>query len=293
MPTPYVTPNHLQSLPLGVQWGQLSSGGTANAYTAQLQLCRTTTGWVDSYCGQVLRCTNDQESLYCPGQRAVTDNFGVTTIWPLRWPVLAISKLEGRPSFAQETDWVTFDATTYWTVPNAGVSELAAGDGTTEIQLSSSGMWRGAPDNYWRLRLTYTNGWPHGGLTSAVASGGTVLALDSVLGFTAGATPRIDDGYLSETVTVASVTVNADGVTGSLTLSAGVSNAHNPSTPVTQLPDVVVTATALYAAHLAMNSGTFALTVPAFDKNLGAETAQGVDFLTQAEVDLQPFLRRY
>ena len=296
MSTPYITPSLLTMLPTGYAWKNLPgvSSGTADAYQAQLQLCREATAWVDVYCNQTLRCTSDSEMLTAPGPRVAANAVGGITIFPTRQPILSVVKLETRPFRATEADWTAADSTNYWTLAAPGLSQLNAGDGTREVQAVGIGIDRRWPDGTFLIRLTYLNGWPHGGLTAAGTVGTSTLAVDSVLGFTVGETPRIDDGLTYEIVTVNAITTNADGVSGTLTLSAPTVYAHGVGTPVTLLPEIVVTETGYYAASLAYRKGSLALAVPSVDGNAQtAKLASGGDWETRVRKDLVPFRRDY
>ncbi len=297
MVTPYITPNHLLLLPTGVPWSTYpaTNSGTADAYQAQFTLCREATGWVDGYCNQTLRCTSDSETLVAPGPQVSADYQGMVSIWPTRQPILSVTSLEIRPAMATESDWITLDATYYWPLSVPGLTQFGAGDGTREIMATNTGISRWTPDGAFLLRVTYLNGWAHGGLTTAGTVAATTLAVDSVLGFTVGDTPRIDDGTFSEVVTLTAISTNADGVSGTLTIaSPGLAYAHGVGVPVTELPDVVVTDTGYYAATLAYRKGAIALAVPPTSGTVqGLKPVGNPDWEARVRTDLWPFRRDY
>lgn len=297
MATPYITPNHLTMLPTGYPWTQLpgSSSGTADAFQAQMLLCREASGWVDGYCNQTLRCTSNYETLPAPGPQVSASYSGVVSIWPTRQPILSVTSIEVRPVTATEADWTTLESDYYWTLAVPGLMEFGAGDGTREIQVLGTGITRWTPNGDFLLRVTYLNGWAHGGLTAAGTVGATTLAVDSVLGFSVGDQPRVDDGTSSETVTVSAITTNSDGVTGSLTIaSPGLVYAHGAGVPVTEMPEVVVTDTGYYAATLAYRRGAVSLAVPPMGPTGQTNKASSTpDWEKKIRADLMPFRRDY
>lgn len=294
MTTPYITPAQLTSFPTGVDWASVpakSASSDAQA-AAQMRLCWSATARVDSYCNQPLRATNDAEDVLIPSTRAAVDRWGLVTIYPRRSPVLSVAGITlARAAASSATTTIASDA--IWIESILGTAELAAGSGSSLIHLSQSPISRRDPWQTWRATLVYANGWPHAGLTSAVTAGATSLAVDSALGWSVGQVAEIPDGAATEYVTVTGVSVNDDGVTGTLTTTACLSQ-HAAGIVVTTLPEDIQSATALLAADLVMVRGGQAV---ALSVTRGATSAprpakdERSDLTCRAEQMLAPYRR--
>lgn len=261
--TPYITPNQLVRVPTGVNWQTIPSqqASATERQAAQQDLCNAATRWVDGYCGQPLRATADREVLEANGNRAAVDAEGVLTLWPRRWPVLAVAAVEVRPVMGQDADYRAVGSTGISLVANPGVSELAAGAGTSMLKVVGSGIPYRSRSGSWLVRLTYTNGWPHAGLVGAHDEGATALSVDNALGWVAGMQAELPDGAGTEYVTVQGVTLSGDG-SGTLALTAATLYGHAGGVPVTTLPETVWTACAYYVAHLAIARGSTSIAIP-------------------------------
>lgn len=308
--TPYVTPAMLTSAPTGVSWSIIPfpRASTQQQYAEQLNVCWRASSIVDTYCAQVLRATVDTEELSGPGaprvgiQRGTRNGVLVMRRWPVT-QVLAVQTALNR----------TFPRV--WTQVPAGLFEIehplinvatdmaaASGpDGGSSILVAPGYITWCEGRNGWRLLVSYTNGWPHAGLTQLAAVGAQVLHVDDVTGW-AGTSGFIYDGASTEQVSVLSVSAttplplpNGAGVAqtgpGTVNLSAPLAFAHSIGVAVSALPANVLWATVLAAATQALESGIDAITI----QNLpGSQTVggHGVEELQmEYELLLQPFRR--
>ena len=303
MSTPYLTPAQLTTLPTGINWAQIprTNATAAEQQAAQLDLVWQATRWVDTQCGMPVRCTSDTEQIGVNGYRAAVRSDSVLVIQPRRWPVLAVANLQVRPAQGNATTWVVIAASDILPILNAGSDELAAGIGTREVWVLGHGVpWRSLPDSY-VAQLTYTNGWPHGGLTASAAVGATTLTVDASAGWTdlialqTTYQAELPDGGATEVVTVTAATANNDG-TATLTLSAGLANQHAAGIICTTLPRTLWLAAGFYAAHLALRRGSYAIAVPPLRGNGGGgklPASPDSGFLQEAQDLLAPYRRVY
>lgn len=301
MPTPYVTPQMLVNAPTGISWDTIPDPkATESAKIAeQTNIAWRAHGMVDTYCNQPLRATVDAEQLYGPGDmRVQTDQQGIVHILLSRWPVTSIvsAKYSLAASFPRQWQTIPVDQFDFdeALLPAVGSSAPGASAvGPSGVYLAPGYIdWRGGGRRGYTLQLTYTNGWPHAGITSDAAVGATSLAVDDVTGF-AGADSMIYDGGSTEDILVSAIQGGVTTGPGTLTLATPLQYAHQATDPsgalISALPPTIQQATILFACYLALVRGATATTVPLMP---GGEEHQGApDFATEAEILLAPFKR--
>lgn len=275
---------------------------------------------VNSFCNQTLRSTIDTEQRSGPNYRfTVQQDTGNGRFILQRWPVAQVLAVQVSPNAAFPRQW-TQVPTGMWDVenPTLGVygssSPSSAAEGGQSILLAPGFFnWALGRDGY-RVSVSYTNGWPHAGLTVNASAGATSIQVDDVTGFGitdvtgfTGATARIYDGASTETVQVTSVAAtspvtlpNGGGTAaagpGTLTLAAPLTFAHTGNTSgngvvVSAFPENILWATTLAAMTQAIESG---ITSVSIQNVSGSQTAGGhgiADLGIEFTQSLEPYRR--
>lgn len=307
--TPYITPSMLINAPTGIAWNIIPFPKSTNPQqlAEQTNICWRATGIVDNYVNQVLRATADTEYLSGPNYRVTVQNgTGNGRVVLQRWPVLQVLAVSASANNAFPRQWKTLQANSYDVeVPIVGLygstTASAAGEGGQTVLIAPGVVNWCRGRNGVRLAVSYLNGWPHTSLTASASASASTLFVDDVTAFT-GAAAFVYDGATSETVTVASVTANANltlpvsGTTvpagpGTLTLASPLVSPHASGIVVSSMPQDIIWATILAATTQALESGIDAITI----QNIpGSATVggHGVTELTQQyEVILGPYRR--
>lgn len=304
-PSPYVTPGILTQAPLGVAWDSIPpyKGVTeAQRLAEQANICARATALVDGCCAQPLRATTDALVLYGPGARVGARDDGPAELILKRWPVLEIVSVQVARNCLPYV-WTPVPAGMCWIKnPVSGlygsVAPVAAAEGGQAILVSSRYVnWRYGPGGT-AIEVQYVNGWPHCGITAAVAAGATQVQVDDCTGWAVtnpltgltGATGTVYDAGNQEVVQVAAVSAAAGP--GTLTLASPLQSRHAAGTMLSALPQDVVWAAALLAAAQALTRGATSTTVlqaPGSKSSGGADRAMSLT--KQAKAILAPFAR--
>jgi hypothetical protein len=301
--TPYLTPAMLTQMPLGIAWSTIPSRNATNAQqlAAQMDLCQTATGMVDGYVNTVLRCTYNTETLRCPDYYATIDkSTGEVRAILSRPPVTTVNSVQYTPSSAYPRQWTTVNPGLYEVErPLAGVygtsSPSDSGEGGQAIMIAPGFASWNLGRNGYRLRIGYSNGWPHCGLTANASPGATTVLVDDCTGWAPtapggqGATGVLFDGAVQEAVTCTAASATTGP--GTLTLASPLSNGHPPGTMLSTLPGNVRWATALFAAAQALTRGATATTVQSITPGSGGGAKSPIEMASEAELLLQPFRR--
>lgn len=308
--TPYVTPPMIQSAPTGVNWSIIPRPkALPQEIAAELtNICWKATSVVDTFCGQPLRATVDNEQVSGPGSMRVgfQNGTGNTLLTMRRWPVVEVLAVQTCPSRTFPRAWTPIPAGLYEpTRPllNSFIDSVSATmpDGGNQITVASGYVDWSNGRNGWQVLSSYVNGWPHASLTADAVLGATTLAVDDVTGF-AGASAFVYDGANTEPLNMLTATATTPvalpgnaGVAhtgpGTVTLSAPTAYAHEAGTVVSALPANVQLATIWAAMVQALDSGIVSVTI----QNLpGSETVGGhgiEELTTEYEALLTPFCR--
>jgi hypothetical protein len=310
--TPYVTPSMLINAPTGVAWDIIPypQALTALQTEEQFNICQRATGLVDNFCNQVLRATADTEYLSGPDFRmTIQQATGNGRLVLQRWPVLQVLAVSVAANSGFPRQWQTLPsgANAAYDVENPIIGlygttvPSAAGEGGQSIVIAPGYVNWSLGRRGYRVAVSYLNGWPHTSLTATATSPTSTLQVDDVTAFT-GAAATIYDGSTTETVTVTSVTANANlilpvsGTTvpagpGTLNLSAPITATHAAGVVVSSLPQDIIWATILAATSQALESGIDAITI----QNVpGSQTVGGhgiQELQTEYEVILAPYKR--
>jgi hypothetical protein len=314
--TPYVTPEILTGAPTGISWNTIPPGRSATPaqrLAEQSNICMRATAMADAYCNQVLRATVDTEQDSGPDMWVtIQQATGNGRIMLQRWPVLAIQNVQVAATGVFPRQYTALPAG-YYDVerPILGVAGTTApapdGQGGQAVLIAPGYIDWSLGRNGYTIRVTYINGWPHTSLTTAATAGGTTISVDDCTGWAlstnivgggtevapvTGTTTAViyDSGY-QEVVQVTAASVNAGA--GTLTLSSGLSFAHNPGVMVSTLPASVIWAVTLFGAAMALTRGATATTVheiPGAGAGLGS-TREPADLIGEAELILNPYKR--
>ena len=294
----------LVNSPLGVAWSTIPNVGASSdaQLDAVTDICWAATAEVDNIVNQVLRATLDVEEFYLPdaggpGHSAFYPN-GMVKVGCSRWPILAATGGQLSVAAAFPPNWTTIPANRLRVagslLPVAGSSVGGLAYGPQEIMVAPGYIDWSCGRRGWLLQLSYTNGWPHAGITADAAEGAMSLTVDDTAGWAVGGNTiaQIPDGAETETITVTAA--SATSGPGTLTLAAGLVYAHTASVKapvlVTTMPASVRWATSLLAAAQALVRGAYAITV---QDMAGAEESgkdSGIEGLkTEAEIILHPY----
>lgn len=300
--TPYITPDMLQREPIGISWSSLvprnaSSSQDLNAIL--IDVCQQATGMADGYCNQVLRATQNVETLQGPDYRVTVQNHtGEARCTLSRGPVIQINSVQVAQSSLFPRVWTTVPPGLYEPEnPVIGLygtsSPSDAGEGSQTIMIAPGYLSRRR--NSFRIMVNYINGWPHTSLTAQAVAGTNTLTVDDCTGWAPvtvggqGATGIIFDGGLQEavTVTAASATVGP----GTLTLSSSITFTHNSGVMFSTMPAQVRWATALFAGSMALTRGATTTTIHSTAGGTAATSPGPEALASEAELALHPFRR--
>lgn len=300
----------LINAPTGVPWSIIPfpKATSAQQLAEQTNVCFRATSIVDGYVNQVLRCTINNENISGPGNFRVNIQNGTGNVRMLlrRWPVTQILAV-------QVTNNATFPRQ-FRTVP-AGFFDIehpvlgvftntaptSSADGGQSILIAPGfADWSQGRDGF-RFLVSYLNGWPHCGLTTAISAGSTTIPVDDVTGWT-GAFGTLYDGAQTETFTVTSVAATtpltlpnnvgtAQTGPGTLTLSAPLLNAHPVGAVATTLPGSIIWATTLAATAQALEAGISSVSIQNIPGSLTTGGHGVTDLKTEYELLLDPYKR--
>lgn len=300
--TPYINPSILINAPTGISWDTIPFRGATpqQQYAEQLNICVRATAQVDGWCNQPLRATVDTEQLTGPGEfRCQLQPTGVARLLMSRSPVTAV--ISGRVSSATAfpRSWSTIPANQFEPeIALIGVygttAPSSAGGGGQAILLAPGWVtWLGGRLSN-RIEVTYLNGWPHASLSADVAAAATSLPVDDITGWL-GAAGVVFDGGSQEFVSVTAVTPTVSGAItgpGSLTLSTGLTYAHEAGTIVSTMPTTVQQACIYFAVSQALTRGATATAVQSISGSAsGGGPSTSTDYLNLAREHLQPYRR--
>lgn len=296
---PYITPAVLQRAPTGIDWSQFPyPGASASDNLAALtDICWRATDLADAIAGQVLRATLDVEELDGPDFRVTVRPNGVARAIVSRWPVLAVIQCAVSPAAAFPPAWTALPTGAVHVeytpigIPTGAPGGAGAGPAAVLIAPGFIGWDQGRRG--YRVQITYVNGWPHTGLTAAVAAGATSLPVDDITGWT-GVTGTILDGAQTETVAITGVQPATPGAfqgPGTLTLAAPIQYAHAAGVLVTTLAWSIQQACILLATWQALQRGSQAVVLPTLDRAMQA-AGTNPDRLYQDAVQLLAPYRR-
>lgn len=294
--------------PTGVDWSLVptpQSDGSAAQASELVNICWRASGWADSIANQPLRSTLSVETVQGPDYRMTVDASGTARVMTSRWPVTEILGAQVSPRAAIPRSWSAVPVTamaledppiTYL----SPVVEGAAGAGGQAVLVAPGYVSWCNGRNGFSLQLAYLNGWPHAGVTAAVAEGAETVAVDDVTGM-AGAQCTFYDGSSTETVTVASATATspvtlpsggtAQAGPGTLTLSAGTAFAHAPGTVVSALPGDIQWAVILHMASQVLTMGATSVAVPEISGGLTSTGNGAADLKRDAVKILKKYAR--
>src|SRR5690242_18311332 len=108
MPTPYITPDILQSAPTGISWNTIPVPRADPRVNLEelTRICNRASSLCDLAANQPLRATLDSENLSGPDFRVTLNNHtGITRVQLSRWPVLAIISAQVSASTSFPRQW--------------------------------------------------------------------------------------------------------------------------------------------------------------------------------------------
>jgi hypothetical protein len=267
-------------------------------------MCQTATGMADTRCNQILRSTTQTELLRGPGSYRVNrEPEGTIRLLLSQWPVTAVTGIQVAPAVPLPYQFQPVAAGN-WAIerPSLGIAgSSVAADSGTGGQAVTLGPCQVSTGGRWAIETTYTAGWPHAGITEAASAGDGFLNVDDVTGWapdTLGANGAI--GVIQDTATgqqeaVTCVAASSNSGTGSgpgvLSLSAGLTYAHDVGILVTCLPNQIQWATALYCAAQALTRGSTATIIQSTRGGSGRTTSSAEPLKMQADQLLAPFRR--
>lgn len=222
------------SAPTGIGWTTIprQNAPQDEQRAEAFRLAMRATALVDSICNQPLRATLFTEELTGPSFWLTLDRQGLARFQAARWPILQISSVRVSPSRFVPANWRDLTSDQYF----LETSGPAGGDGPAAIMLGPGLInWTFGGDGY-RVEVNYISGYPHAGLTAAVAAGVLTLPVDDCTGW-AGVHGTIFDGAQQEDVIVTAV--SAASGPGNLTLQAALSFAHSAQIIVSSMPQTI------------------------------------------------------
>ena len=307
-PTPYITPELLTQAPTGISWSSIPPGrdvSEGQRIAEQANICARATGMVDDAAHQPLRATTDSVVLYGPGVRVWAPQGWSTQPAILilkRWPVLQVNSVQVAQNTLPLGSWTTVPAGSYSVQnPVSGlygtIAPTAAAEGGQGILVSSQYVNWSFGRNGFVIEVSYNNGWPHCGLTSAVASGATSLAVDDctawaitspLTGYT-GATGTVYDAGQQEVVQVTAT--SATSGPGTLTLASPLQSSHAAGTIVSTLPPNVGWAAIMFCVAQALTRGATSTTVHQIPGGPGGPSPTPADWMKCAKAMLGDYNR--
>ena len=295
--TSYVTPSVLRAAPTGISWNSLPTSKTGQSADATvMDICWRATSRVDAYCGTPLRATINTEQVEGPDFYMTIDGAGAR-ITLSRPPVVKVTGItvQSTANFTAAPTVVT--PSTQWRVQNPLMGEYgsmapdSSGVLPYAVRLASGWVNWSQGRNGYLVTVTYVNGWPHAGLTSACAAGDTTLVVDDCTGMT-GMAITIRDSVNTEVVQIA--TASATSGPGTLTLAAGTPSAqypHDAGVVATTLPQVIELAAIKFATDEALLRGAMTISAPAMPSQSSSTGAPAATLTESAELLCHPFRR--
>jgi hypothetical protein len=319
---PYISPTTLESAPTGVDWTTIGPSPADDLTPAQnmaemWSMCARATSRVDGYCNQVLRATTDTELLHGPDYRVTVGpasggNYP-TPYWGTspaqnarlilsRWPVLQVTGVKVCPNNLWPRTWTSVTAGYFEPeVPTLNVynsvSPGGSADGGQAILVGGGFIdWTYGRNGY-AIQVTYTNGWPHCSLTSAVAAGVTSLPVNDCTGwgitnyygtFT-GATGVIEDSGQQEAIHVTAT--SATSGPGNLTLSSATNYPHQAGTIVTTMPAAVQQACIYFCTAEALTRGATSTTIHSVGGGAQSSGGGAKELIEEGELLIHAFKR--
>ena len=235
MASPYITPEILINAPTGISWETIPDfNSSPDAQLAeQVNICWRASHWIDAYCNQPLRATEDSEEFMSPNYRITVDNYGLARALTSRWPVTQIISGQVSSSRVAPAQWQDIPINAMYVenelTLSAGISiEAATGPSSICITPGYVGWWSGRRGQ--RVKITYINGWSHAGITAPSTLGSTQVTVDDTTGMydqnaLRGRGMWIYDGARTENVRVASVSTSTGP--GVVTLTSPLLYDHN------------------------------------------------------------------
>lgn len=299
----------ISDAPTGVSWETIPTfGSTPEAqYAEQLNICWRSTQWVNAYCNQTLRATQDTEELLGPDFRMTVDgmNTGLARFLTSRWPVTSVVSARWTSSNSLPPNWQSIPLNMmYIEAPSfvpTGISTVGAAGANAILIAPGYVTWLGGRRGY-RVQATYVNGWAHTSLQADVSSGTQSLSVTDCTGLMVwnatneltGASLWLYDGANTELVQVTSVTATTGP--GAVTLKSGLLFTHRASTRypllLSSLPESVQQAGILYSAYQALVRGATATTVQAMPgSQSGGSGSHSATLLQDAQTLLTPYKR--
>ena len=275
------------------------------------------TARTDGYLSQTLRATIDVELLHGPDFRVVvgpasggqypTPYWGRTQalnarLIMSRWPVLSVTGVKTCPNSVWPRSWTALPSGYFEPeVPPLGLLNTISPGGSAEggqaVIVGGGYINWSLGRNGWAIEVTYTNGYPHCSLTSAVEAGVSSLPVNDCTGWgitnyygtVTGATGVITDGGQQESVQVTTTSV-ASGA-GNLTLSSPTAYPHQAGTIITTMPASVQQACIYFAAAEALTRGATSTTIHAVGGASQSSDKGAEDLIAEGELLLHAFRR--
>jgi hypothetical protein len=260
-----------------------------------MNLCASATVQAEEYVNQPLRATLATEAMSGPDYRVTVENATRNIRCILsRWPVTTITAVSVSPNVFPRT-WTAL-RTGNWDVerPIIGTygssAPAGSGEGGQAVIIGPFASQGGR--NSWRIKITYTHGWPHTSLTATAAAGATAVLVDDCTSWgpvttgAPGALGVIYDGGGQETcqVTAASATAGP----GTLTLAAGLSYGHTAGVMCSAMPVNVIWGSALFAAADALTRGATSTTIRSMPGHSGGPSG-AEELRVEAMLKLHPY----
>jgi hypothetical protein len=236
-------------------------------------ICSEATVRAEEIAQTTLRATTTTEELEGPQFRVTVQVASCNgRIICSRWPVLAVSQIQVCPNSTWPRQWTTVPPGNY--EPEFPVQGLYGtnvpagyGEGAQSVIVAPGWInWRLRREG-WRVRITYTSGWPHSCLTAAATAAATTIAVDDCTWWApqapgaSGAAGVIYDamGGGQETITCTAATAAAGP--GTLTLASPLAYSHGAGIMVSALPQTVIWAAAELAGASALTRGATATVI--------------------------------
>lgn len=237
--TAYVTSAEFIAAGTGVDVSQLVPAGDTKTNAAALaQVIREASAWADNLCHKTLAPTIDVQA----GRYLSRD--GMIRIAVKFSPLIAV-------------DWLSLGPTPYGLSPVTLTAATAAIEPPTTLTVQDPGLcWGGTRRGFYRL--SYVNG--YGACTTlsgSAAVGDTQLDLTTTLGVAPGMVLTVDDGAVTEQVTVSPSYVL--GAPGPVPLAAACTQAHAAGVAVTAMPQDIRRAVIALTACLIKTRGSEAV----------------------------------
>ncbi len=300
----------LQRAPTGIPWDMIPAPNAtaAEQQAEQLNICWRATNDVDRTCNQPLRATLDVEEEIGPDYR-ITVHANAATLLASRWPVIQIIGGQWSPASSFPPVWTPIPASAIRArtqlIGTFGTSAPgAAGAGPSEIEISRAYLPSFGGRDTLRLQVAYLNGWPHAGITDAVAAGALSVPVDDVTGM-AGASVFLYDDASTEVVQVASVAaanpvnwppdaavpVSVPTGPGTLTLLAPTQFEHTAGVVISALPQDISLATINLAAAQVLDAGASSLQMGSLAGSQVTTSGGASSLRAQAQLTLRDYAR--